>query len=154
MAKRGRKSAYETTIKPRFNEISEWLRNGATEKQVYENLGIGKDAFYKYKREMPEFNELIKKGRETLVKQLRGALVKKAFGFQYVETKKIKYTDENGEQKERVEETTKTALPDVAALNLCLKNYDSEEWANDPQLLAIKKEELKIKQENADKNNW
>ena len=91
VAKRGRKSAYETTIKPRFNEISEWLRNGATEKQVYENLGIGKDAFYKYKREMPEFNELIKKGRKTLVKQLRGALVKKAFGFQYVETKKIKY---------------------------------------------------------------
>ena len=61
MAKRGRKSVYDTVIKPRFDDILKWLRNGATEKQVYENLGIGKDAFYKYKNEKSEFNELLKK---------------------------------------------------------------------------------------------
>lgn len=154
MAKRGRKSAYDTTIKPRFDDILEWLRNGATEKQIYENLGIGKDAFYKYKREKPEFAELIKKGRETLVKQLRGALVKKAFGFGYVEKKTVKFKNEDGEIIERVETYEKVALPDVAALNLCLKNYDSDDWANDPQLLEIKRKELEIKRENADKNNW
>ena len=36
MAKRGRKSVYDTKIKPRFDDILKWLRNGATEKQVYE----------------------------------------------------------------------------------------------------------------------
>ena len=53
-----------------------------------------------------------------------------------------------------VEETTKKAHPDVAALNLCLKNYDPDDWANDPQLLKIKEKELEIRREIADKDNW
>ena len=154
MAKRGRKSAYETRIKPRFSEILEWLQTGATEKQICENLGISKDAFYKYKREKTEFNELIKKGRESLVKQLRGALVKKAFGFKYVETKTVKTRGIDGEIVERVETIERVALPDVAALNLCLKNYDPDDWANDPQSLALKREELELKKKAYDDGNW
>lgn len=154
MAKRGRKSAYETRIKPRFSEVLEWLQNGATEKQICENLGISKDAFYKYKREKTEFNELIKKGRESLVVQLRGALVKKAFGFNYTETKTVKTRGIDGEVVERVETFERVALPDVAALNLCLKNYDPDEWANDPQALRLKREEMELKKQIADRDNW
>lgn len=154
MVKRGRKSVYETHIKPRFSDISEWLKSGATERQIYENLGISKDTFYKYKREKNEFNELIKNGRKSLVLQLRGALVKKAFGFDYVERKTVQSKDANGETVERVETFERVALPDVAALNLCLKNYDAEEWANDPQALKIKEKELELKREIADRDNW
>ena len=35
----------------------------------------------------------------------------------------------------------------LAALNLALKNYDKENWANDPQLLELKREELRIQKE-------
>lgn len=155
MAKRGRKSAYEIYIKPRFSEISEWLKNGATEKQIYENLGVSRNCFYKYKKEKEEFGELLKNGRKSLVLQLRGALVKKALGFSYVEKKIIKSRDMMGEPfTERIEETVKQSLPDVAALNLCLKNYDSDEWANDPQNLAIKKEELELKKKAFEEGNW
>ena len=154
MGKRGRKSAYETTIKPRFSEISEWLKNGATEKQIAYNLGISYSTFNKYKAEKKEFAEFLKNGRETLVLKLRGALVKKALGFDYTEKKKYRKKDENGVISEYVEETTKQALPDVAALNLCLKNYDPYEWANDPQALRIKEKELELRREIADKDNW
>lgn len=154
MAKRGRKSAYETRIKPRFSEILEWLQTGATEKQICENLGISKDAFYKYKREKTEFNELVKKGRESLVTQLRGALVKKALGFDYTETKTVKTRGVGGEVIERIETTVKHSLPDVAALNLCLKNYDPDEWANDPQANAIKREELELKKKIYEDGKW
>lgn len=155
MAKRGRKSAYEIYIKPRFSEISEWLKNGATEKQIYENLGVSRNCFYKYKKEKEEFGELLKNGRKSLVLQLRGALVKKALGFSYVEKKIIRSRDMTGEPfTERIEETVKQSLPDVAALNLCLKNYDSDEWANDPQNLAIKKEELELKKKAFEEGNW
>lgn len=155
MAKRGRKSAYEIYIKPRFSEISEWLKNGATEKQIYENLGVSRNCFYKYKKEKEEFGELLKNGRKSLVLQLRGALVKKALGFSYVEKKTIRSRDMIGEPfTERIEETVKQSLPDVAALNLCLKNYDSDEWANDPQNLAIKKEELELKKKAFEEGNW
>lgn len=149
----GRKNVYDTIIKPRFDDITQWLRNGATEKQIYQNLGISEDAFYRYKRNKKEFYELLKNGRSALVIQLRGALVKKALGYDYTETKK--YTKvEDGKPVQYVEETTKAAHPDVAALNLCLKNYDPDNWANDPQLLKIKEKELELRREIADKDNW
>lgn len=153
-AKRGRKSAYETRIKPRFNEISEWLANGATEKQIAYNLGIAGSTFEKYKAEKTEFSELIKNGRKNLVYQLRGALVKKALGFDYEETKKTRKIEPDGGITVSVETYHKKALPDVAALNLCLKNYDSENWANDPQVLEIKKQELELRREIADRDSW
>lgn len=154
MAKRGRKSAYDTRIKPRFSDILEWLQNGATEKQICDNLAISKDAFYKYKREKSEFNELIEKGRESLVIKLRGALVKKAFGFEYTESKTVISKDADGKTSERTEIYKRRALPDVAALNLCLKNYDADNWANDPQANALKREELELKKKMYEDGQW
>lgn len=154
MGKRGRKSAYETHIKPRFSDILKWLENGATEKQIAYNLGVSYSTFNKYKAEKTEFAEILKNGRKNLVLQLRGALVKKALGFEYKEVKKYSKKDENGNVTHYVEETTKPALPDVAALNLCLKNYDPDEWANDPQQLRLKEKELELRREIAEKNDW
>lgn len=154
MAKAGRKNAYESRIKPRFSEISEWLANGATEKQIYENLGVSRDVFYKCKRDIKEFSELIKNGRKSLVLQLRGALVKKALGFDYQETKTVTKVEADGLVSTSREVTNKKAMPDVAALNLCLKNYDSDNWANDPQLLKLKREELELKKQQIEKEDW
>ena len=153
MAKRGRKNAYETIIKPRFDDILKWLRSGATEEQICKNLGISQQTFYKYKQENTEFSEFLIKGRQNLVEQLRGALIKKALGFDYNESKVItKVVD--GQEQTTTEITTKAALPDVAALNLCLKNYDPENWANDPQALKLKEKELELKQKIAQKDIW
>lgn len=153
-AKPGRKSAYETRIKPRFPEIAEWLANGATEKQIAQNLGVGGSTFEKYKAINAEFREFLKNGRRNLVIQLRGALVKKALGFDYEETKTITKTEADGSITTSTERAYKKAMPDVAALNLCLKNYDSEDWANDPQSLAIRKEELELKKKQIEKEEW
>ena len=153
MAKRGRKSVYDTKIKPRFDDILYWLRHGATEKQIIENLSINTDTFYKYKSEKTEFSELLKKGKESLVEQLRGALIKKALGFEYKESKRItKYED--GNEIIHTEEYTKQSLPDVAAANLLLKNYDKENWSNDPRSDDFKREELEMKKKIFDKENW
>lgn len=154
MAKRGRKSAYETIIKPRFSDIKSWLENGATEKQIASNLGISETTWCKYKAENKEFAEFIKNGRKSLVMQLRGALVKRALGFEYTETRRYTKQDPDGQVFRYVEEVTKTALPDVAAGNLCLKNYDSEEWANDPQAIKLKEKELALREKIAERDNW
>ena len=153
MAKRGRKSVYDTKIKPRFDDILYWLRHGATEKQIIENLSINTDTFYKYKSEKTEFSELLKKGKESLVEQLRGALIKKALGFEYTETKRFTKI-ENGKQVQTIEETKKQSLPDVAAANLLLKNYDKDNWSNDPRNDDLKREELEMKKKLFDKENW
>ena len=153
MAKRGRKSKYDTLVKPRFDDILKWLRNGATEKQIYQNLGINEATFYRYKAEKSEFCEVLKKGQESLVEQLRGALIKKALGFEYTETKRFTKI-ENGKQVQTIEETKKQSLPDVAAANLLLKNYDKDNWSNDPRSDDFKREELEMKKKIFDKENW
>lgn len=153
--KRGRKDAYETKIKPRFDEIREWLINGANNDNIIHNLGISKKTFYKYLSEKSEFLHLIKNGRITIVAELRSALIKKAKGFDYTETKIIEREDlDTGDKIKTIETYNKKSLPDVAALNLALKNYDPENWSNDPQGDAIKREELEMKKQKLEKEDW
>lgn len=156
MAKKsGRKDAYETKIKPRFDEIREWLINGANNDNIAHNLGVSKVTFYKYVKDKNELSELLKSGRVAIVAQLRSALIKKALGFEYSETKIIEREDpETGEKVKTVETYNKKSLPDVGALNLALKNYDPENWSNDPQGDAIKREELELKKQKLEKDDW
>lgn len=153
--KRGRKDAYETKIKPRFDEIRSWLINGASDDNIIHNLGIAKCTYYKYLSEKTEFTDLIKNGRIAIVAELRSALIKKAKGFDYTETKIIEREDpDTGEKVKTVETYNKKALPDVAAINLALKNYDPDNWSNDPQGDKIKREELELKKQKLEKDDW
>lgn len=155
MAKVGRKSVYDLKIKPRFNDITKWIKNGASEKQVAAALGIAESSWFKYKAENKEFSEFLKNiDRTEVILELRSALIKKALGFKYEESKKYKKTDEDGKTYTQVEISEKYSPPDVAAINLALKNYDSENWSNDPAMLQIKKDELQLKKIQAEKENW
>lgn len=149
MAKVGRKSKYETHVKPFFPEILEMCRT-MTEQQIAEHLGVGYSTFMEYKKQFPELTEILKKGRQNLVAELRSALIKKAKGYEYTETET---TLEYGEVTKVVEKNKKYP-PDVAALNLLLKNYDKENWANDPQALEIRKKELELRERQVEANEW
>ena len=54
----------------------------------------------------------------------------------------------------REEVTTKYMKPDVAATNLLLKNYDKENWANDPQALELRKKELELQERRLENGEW
>lgn len=149
MTGRGRKSKYETHVKPFIPEIEKWV-NTMTEQQICQRLGVGKTAFNRYKAEFPELENAIKKGRQDLVSDLHSSLIKRARGFTYEEKKVI---EENGVIVRR-EITQKYYPPDVAALNLALKNYDKENWSNDPQMLEIRKKELKLREKQIENNDW
>ena len=149
MAKVGRKSKYETHVKPFFPEILEMCRT-MTEQQIAEHLGVGYSTFMEYKKQFPELTEILKKGRQNLVAELRSALIKKAKGYDYTE---IETTTEYGEVT-KVVEKHKSFGPDVAAINLLLKNYDKENWANDPQALEIRKKELELRERQVEANEW
>ena len=99
--------------------------------------------------------ESIKKGRELLVNELKQSLVEKAKGFQYSEKKIVRERNEVGDLViTREEEYIKYSPPDVAALNLLLKNYDKENWANDPQVIALRKKELELRERQIEAGEW
>ena len=61
-----RPNKYATHVAPRFGEIEDWLRNGATEAEVARNLGIAVSTFCEYKKMFSEFSEVLKKTRDVV----------------------------------------------------------------------------------------
>lgn len=148
---RGKRNLYETLVKPRLKEIEQWISEGQKEKEVYEALGVSRESFYKYKREHSELAETIKKGRQKPIGELKNALFKRAIGFQYVETKEV----EDSDGYKRTERYVKSALPDPTSALILLKHWAKDEgWTGDPQMLALRKKELKLKEQQIEKEEW
>lgn len=144
---------YEKRIEPYLSEISEMALT-MTDEQIAETLGVGYSTFKRYKRDYKTLQDALKSGRKRLVITLKSTLIEKAKGFDYLETKTIKEKVGDKLEVTKVEEYKKHASPDVAALNLLLKNYDKDNWANDPQVLELKKKELKLKEQQIKNNEW
>lgn len=163
MKKGGRPSKYLNDVQPRFEEIKEWLKTGATDKEIAENLGVNKGTLCEYKKQFPEFNELIKNGRKVPVQAIKAALFKRATGFMYSEKKVIRkqiLLDGDDESKipaelVQTETYTKYALPDPASAMILLKHWDKEqEWTQDPAVLKLKKKEFELKKEHMESGEW
>ena len=152
--KRGRKSVYDTHIAPRLEDIKKWREAGATIENMCDALEISKTTFCKYLNEKEEFANAYKKGKALLVMDLRGELARIARKHT-LETKKqyIKQDMETGHKTQYTEITTKEVDGDIAAINLLLKNLD-ENWSNDPQNLALRKQELELRKAIAAANNF
>lgn len=147
----GRPNKYLTNVKPRFAEIKEWLKLGATDKEIAENLGVNPKVLCRYKNEYSDLNELWKNGRKKAVQDIKAALFKRATGFQYQEKKQI---IESGAIV-REEIYTKSALPDPASAMILLKHWDKEGgWTQDPQQLELKKQELELKKKHLESEEW
>ena len=172
MAKTGRPSKYKTHVEPYLDKIKEMALT-MTDEQIAETLGVGYSSFRYYKQQFPALADSLKKGKKDLVMELKSALIKKAKGYEYIETKEIRqrvdwpdemyallldagFTSEQIEQSMLVKTETshKYASPDVAAANLLLKNYDKENWANDPQMLEIRKKELKLQEKKIELSEY
>ena len=148
----GRKSKYESHVKPHLKDISKWYGD-MTEKQIAKKLGVSVQSFEDYKKRYPELVESLKKGKETLSEDLKSVLKKKAKGYFYTETKII-IKKENGKDVKTVEKYEKYAHPDTGAIHLLLKNNDPT-WRNDDQTTVdLKKEQLKIAREKMESNTW
>lgn len=152
MAKRGRKSKADIVYE-NLDKIEEWAKNGATEEQIANSLGISVSAFSKYKNENKELSDVLKKSRMKLVVDLKSALVKKALGFHYEEQKQYIREDENGKKTLYTEKYKKYSPPDVAALNSALQNYDGD-WYRDKQAIELKRQELELKKKMAEDKEW
>lgn len=159
----GRPNKYESNVKPRFDEIEQWIKEGITEAVIAENLGVNPRVFCRYKQQYSELSDLIKKARRKPVEQIKSALFKKAIGFTYTEkkviSKQVILKDGSGAELPaeviQTEEYTKQSLPDPTAAMMLLKHWDTDqEWTSDPASLKLKKEELELKKKHMESEEW
>lgn len=147
----GRKSAYETHIKPRFEEIRKWASGGATDKEIAAALAVSDSTYFKYKAKYAEFRDVLKDARVKPVDEIKAALFKRATGFVYQERKEV---IEAGVTV-RIEIMTKQALPDPACAMILLKHWAKDEgWTNDPQQLELKRKELELREKQVELGAW
>lgn len=133
---RGRKSKYTPE---RVDIIRKAIAEGKTYKDAYTLAGIGKDAFYEWINNKPEFADIVKKAEQeynewyntTLVQDCKRSLRDLVLGFDYVETKTETAKGKDG--KESVTKTTRTTkhvAPNPTAIIFALTNRDPENWEN------------------------
>lgn len=125
--------------------IEQWLANGQFEKTICKNLGIAVGTWERYKVEHGELREVIKKGNKTIVQKVEDALIKRALGYSYTETKTVMKEDKDGNQTMHVETVEKHLPPDVGAAAFVLKNKDRENWQNDPKMIELRRKELELR---------
>ena len=81
-----RQTLYEKLeIKDKLELIEGWKRDGLTDQQIANNLGVNVKTIMKWKREKSDFMDAIKKGKEVSDYELENALHKRATGYYYKE---------------------------------------------------------------------
>ena len=113
---------YDSHVKPRLNDIYEWVKNGYTDYSIADTLGISHDSLIKYKAEISELSSVFTRARTERNALVMGAMFSKATG-EKVAVNKAKVLN-SGEIIEYTEE--QYIPPDVNAADLYLRNNSDE----------------------------
>ena len=155
MAKVGRKDVWSTVIQPNMKKIQQWLADGATEKQICNNLQIGISTWWAYKQKHPEFVEFILTSRVKAVSKLESAMFKSACRFERTRRRAMKVKEieyENGRKLREIErieyyDEPEYYPPDTTAGIFLMTNWAKDSYARDAATLELKKQELELKKE-------
>ena len=58
--------------------VQGWARDGLTDQQIAEKMGIGVRTLYEWKKKHPQFSQALKSGKEVVDYAVENALLKKA----------------------------------------------------------------------------
>ena len=105
-------------------KIEGWARDGLTDKQIAEIMGVAYSTFRDWIKRFPALSAPLKRGKEVIDRQVENALLKRALGYEYVETTK-ELTDLGLTVTKQV---TKQVAPDTTAQIFWLKNRKPQEW--------------------------
>lgn len=107
-----------------------WARDGLTNEQIAEKMGINPCTLYDWKNNYSEISEALKRGKEVVDKMVENALLKRALGYSYKETTRELFVDKaTGIEELKITKVVeKEVIPDTTAQIFWLKNRKPEEW--------------------------
>ncbi|WP_409016154.1 transposase [Anaerostipes caccae] len=124
------KGKYKEWLEPEgLLKIEGWARDGLTDEQISQNIGINPATLYDWKKRYHEISKALKKGKEVVDRQVENALLKRALGYKYEEIK-----TEKTEEGKKVTVTIKEVVPDTTAQIFWLKNRKPEQWRDKQQI--------------------
>ena len=122
------KGKYQKWLEPDgLLRLEAWARDGLIDEQIAHNCGVSTATLYNWKSQHIEILDALKRGKDVVDIQVENALLKRALGYQYVETK-VKRSPDGVETTE----TIKEVVPDVGAAFIWLKNRKPDTWRDKP----------------------
>lgn len=125
------KGKYQEWLEPeKLILIEGWARDGLTDKQIAEKIGVSERTFTDWKSRFPSISSVLKKGKDVVDRQVENALLKRALGYEYEE---VSEKFEGGILTER-KVTKKQVVPDTTAQIFWLKNRKPSVWRDRAQV--------------------
>lgn len=147
------KGKYQEWLTPEgLIKIEGWARDGLTDEQISQNMGVNRTTLYDWERKYPDISDALKKGKEIVDYQVENALLRRALGYTTIKVTKA-ISEESG-RLEVFKEVEKEVPPDTTAQIFWLKNRKPEKWRdkqdidvsgglNMPNLKELSTEELR-----------
>ena len=107
-----------------------WTRDGYTFQDIANRIGITVETLRTWRRQYPDIDNALKKGREIIDYKVENALLKSALGYKTREVK-VTTTMRYGKVIETVKEVTdKEQAPNVSAIQCWLYHRTPNKWKN------------------------
>lgn len=132
--------------------LEAWARDGLTDEQIAENMGINVRTLYNWKKKSIHIFQSLKTNKELADIEVENALRKKALGFRETEkivsTRKVVEYDSGKRVREVTEpvvtEVEKYYPPDTTAQIFWLKNRKPDQWRDKQEQRVDLTETVKI----------
>jgi hypothetical protein len=125
----GRKGRYEEWLtEDGLTRLTGWARDGLTNIQIAQNIGVGERTFSEWVTRFPAISAALKKGKEPVDIQVENALLRRALGYDYEETITEVEDLGGGRTKKHVRKVTRHVAPDTTAQIFWLKNRKPKQW--------------------------
>lgn len=126
-----------------------WARAGLTDEQIAHNCGISRETLNQWRKKYSDISDALKNGKEVIDLLVENALLKRALGYEYIETtrERVKVgVDDDGKPMHEMALTktvTKMVIPDTTAQIFWLKNRKRLDW-RDNERTEIERERLEM----------
>ena len=131
------KGKYQEWLEPEgLLKIEGWAKDGLTEEQIAEKIGISRSTLSSWKEKYSDILDSLKRGKEIIDRQVENALLKRALGYEYDETTKEAVKDPNtGEINMKTTKIVrKQVIPDTTAQIFWLKNRKPDKWRDKQEI--------------------
>ena len=150
--KKRSKSKYEQWLtEDGLTRLQAWARNGLTDEQIAHNCGISRSTLKEWRAKYPAISAALKDGKEIIDILVENALLKRALGYEYIETtheRVVAGIDEETHtpihEMALTKTVTKMVIPDTTAQIYWLKNRRRDVWKNDHDKTEIERMRLEL----------